>query len=318
MSKYTDKLLTDTTKLYNDLFTQASDAFRGKTTELFDDVREDFGNLKLNVQFDSTDFIRQLENNMSQGLRSQMAIDKSYSDLIVKKLIPSINTNTKEYKNIYKRMGNEYSKNLIGMEKLTESILGSAEWYEEDKGAEVTQSMFTQQLLAEARLSGKSEEEVIDLENKLNAMFSSLSSAGVDSNEFASMIKASMDAGFGGDTMLNYSMDITSSSDLIGLISNGEFLDRILSQASSYYGGPDRTRAATWASNINSGLSIDTLRLLSAYSDQISKGYSDIMAEISRTGVEAYSEQSLENLEDSFQNASDKMDKYNNKLMSSL
>lgn len=119
---------------YNTNFSEITsklDITASQYTQAYRDAAADLRNAKLNLQFDSTDFMESLKENLAQGLRGDQAQQKALSDLISKKLVPSINTNTRSYVQSYKLLGDSFSKYSIGIARLNQTMGKSMEYYEQ-------------------------------------------------------------------------------------------------------------------------------------------------------------------------------------------
>ena len=99
-------------------------------TKIYQETAAQLRDTHLDVQFDTTDFMAKLQDNLNQGFRGDVARTKTMNDLIVKKLIPSIETNTRMPKQYYKTFGEKYSQIIVGMNKLNESLGKNAEYLE--------------------------------------------------------------------------------------------------------------------------------------------------------------------------------------------
>lgn len=118
---------------YNQHFT-AITAKMNLTAQAYSDIyRETARQLRethLDVQFDTTDFTNQLEVEFSQGLRGQTAQTKALSDLIAKKVVPTLNTTSRDYVFAYRKMGEDFAKYSIGLQRLNTSLEKNMEYFE--------------------------------------------------------------------------------------------------------------------------------------------------------------------------------------------
>lgn len=101
-------------------------------TKVYQDTAREFRDTHLDIQFDTMDYMSKLSSNLDLGLRGEIARSKTMSDLITKKLVPSIDTNSRGYLQAYKTYGNKFSQIIVGMERLNNSLGKNAEYFERD------------------------------------------------------------------------------------------------------------------------------------------------------------------------------------------
>jgi len=101
-------------------------------TKVYQDTAREFRDTHLDIQFDTMDYMSKLSANLNLGLRGEIARSKTMSDLITKKLVPSIDTNSRGYLQAYKTYGNKFSQIIVGMERLNNSLGKNAEYFERD------------------------------------------------------------------------------------------------------------------------------------------------------------------------------------------
>lgn len=118
---------------YNQHFTAITTKMN-LTAQAYSDIyRETARQLRethLDVQFDTTDFTNQLEVEFSQGLRGQTAQTKALSDLIAKKVVPTLNTTSRDYVFAYRKMGEDFAKYSIGLQRMNTSLEKNMEYFE--------------------------------------------------------------------------------------------------------------------------------------------------------------------------------------------
>lgn len=214
------------------------DLSNSQYSRLFNEASAYFQRNKLNKQFSPTDYANALSESLEVGLRGDQARQLSYQNLITKKLIPAINTNSKYYVQMQRQLGSSFDKYIVAMTKNSEETLGYS-GAEEGKLLSLIQSIGT-----DLRAVSSDDTAINQALGKFYQMTSVLGKYGIDQEDFLSQLQQTLTSP-GSPNLFMANAGITSPDNLVDLVNNPQKLDQFFE---SYI------KSATQEKNYNAAL----------------------------------------------------------------
>lgn len=184
---------------------------------LFDNQTKLIKEKDLQFQFSVVDFTNQLEEVLGEGLRGDIASRKAMSDLISKKLVPGISTNTNEYRKMYQIYGDSFSGMVSSLETYNSRMQGFS-LAEQGKADSLLSTL--QPYLSYA--SGGNQEQLEQMSATMYSIGTYLENARMDSSTFTNLIESVM-SGRPGEASL--------AADLLGIATPDMIFDKLTSES---------------------------------------------------------------------------------------
>lgn len=187
-------------------------------SKMFREITSDIVSDGLKKQFSTVDFTKSLESALSNGLRGDEAKRQAYQNMITNKLVPAISTNTVAYRKMSKTFGEAFDENTRAVAKYTEALYGG-EGLEEGKLNNLIDSVETTFRWAVSQGQMTSEQAQKSIAG-LQMSFSALENAGVNTDEFTSMINSALKGDNTAITKMMHYAGISDPSDMLSKLAN--------------------------------------------------------------------------------------------------
>lgn len=218
-------------------FLKDYDAISARLNKNFHEYRQYYNDLNsqlretgMNIAFSMKDVTAEMMNNMSMGMRGKKLEEKTMSDLIVKKLIPSINTNTRGYTTLYKKLGDSFAQTQTALAKYSESLIGLEAMERGD--IQSTMDSLNLDLMYSAKIGGLDTNKVMaGLQSVLYAAGASEYGSDYLAGKFEEIIKGEMTPE---NASLMMQLGVSNGEELARMLSSPELTRQLVERIAEY------------------------------------------------------------------------------------